>query len=336
MKHFVIVGVLIVIVTLLLGLILTPANLLPVQASKQSGVIDNLFGLHFWLIAFLFALIVVFMLYSMVVFRRKKGEAGDGDHFEGHTGLEIVWTIFPLATVVYFAIIGTTSLAEIRKFDQESAMKVKVISQQWSWRFEYLEYGISSAELRLPVDKEILLQLTSTDVIHSFWVPEFRVKQDALPGENLVKELTVTPTLIGEYKVRCAELCGRQHAYMEAPVIVMSDSDFKAWVEEQTALPEDPVERGALGAKQFGCIACHSIDGSRKVGPTWQGLYGKAETFTDGTTGAATDDYLIESIVNPDAKVVQGFVPGVMPKTFGDQLTNDQILDIIAYIQSLK
>jgi cytochrome c oxidase subunit 2 len=335
MKHFVIVGVLVLILTVLLSMAVDSIAFLPVAASAQAKPIDHLFNLHFKLIAFLFSLIAVFMLYSVVVFRRRKGDTSDGDHFEGHTGLEIVWTIAPLAIVFYFAFIGAQALAETRSVDPQ-AIVVKVIGSQWSWRFEYPEYGITSSELRLPANRQVLLKLTSTDVIHSFWVPEFRVKQDAIPGDTMVKELRVTPTLIGDYKVRCAELCGRQHAYMESPVIVMEPAGFEAWVIRQTALPKDPVERGARWAKQYACAACHSIDGSAVVGPTWKGLYGKQETLTDGTAVAVDDAYLIRSVIDPNAQVVQGFNPGIMPQTLGEQLTQDQINDVIAYIKSLK
>ena len=215
-------------------------------------------------------------------------------------------------------------------------MEVKVIGSQWSWRFEYPQYGITSAELRVPVDKQVLLKLTSTDVIHSFWVPEFRVKQDAVPGDNMIKDLRITPTLIGDYKVRCAELCGRQHAYMESPVIVKSEADFQAWVTEQTALPKEPEARGERWARQFACLACHSVDGSPLVGPTWKGLFGKQETLTDGTAVTVDETYLLESIVNPNLKITQGFQPGLMPQTFADTLTPDQINDIVAYIKTLK
>ncbi len=335
MKHFVIVGVLVLILTVLFSMAVDSIAFLPVAASAQAKPIDHLFNLHFKLIAFLFSLIAVFMLYSVVVFRRRKGDTNDGDHFEGHTGLEIVWTIAPLATVFYFAFIGAQALAETRSVDPQ-AIVVKVTGSQWSWRFEYPEYGITSSELRLPANRQVLLKLTSTDVIHSFWVPEFRVKQDAIPGDTMVKELRITPTLIGDYKVRCAELCGRQHAYMESPVIVMEPAGFEAWVIRQTALPKDPAERGARWAKQYGCTACHSIDGSAVVGPTWKGLYGKQETLADGTTVAVDDAYLIKSVIDPNAQVVQGFNPGIMLQNFGQQLTQDQISDIIAYIKSLK
>lgn len=334
MKHFLAVAVLVVIVTVGVNAFLSSIPLLPAQASVQAVPIDNLFGLHIKVISFLFALIVVFLLYSVVVFRRRPGETGDGDHFEGHTGLEIVWTLAPLATVLYFSYLGAQALAETRRVDPQ-AMEVKVIASQWSWRFEYPEYGVTSTTLNLPVNRQALLKLTSTDVIHSFWVPEFRVKQDALPGETMVKELRITPTQLGEYKVRCAELCGLSHAYMVSPVVVMEQADFDAWIAgEAGAVVEDPVERGKKWAAEYGCAGCHSIDGSVIVGPSWKGLSGKQETLADGTTVTVDDAYLIESIRAPGAKIVQGF-QNIMPN-LSSQMTDEQIADLVAYIKSLK
>ncbi len=335
MRHFVIVGVLVVVVTVVVSLLLSSIQLLPVAASAQAGPIDRLFDLHFKLIAFLFSLIVVFIVYSVVVFRRKPGETGDGDHFEGHYGLEVAWTILPLAVVIYFSYIGAETLAETRRTDPQ-ALEVNVIGSQWSWRFEYPEWGFSDSELHLPVGRQVLLRLSSEDVLHSFWVPEFRVKQDALPGADLIKELRVTPTLIGAYKVRCAELCGRRHAYMENPVIVVSTADFDAWIREKTFVSDDPVVRGEKWARDFGCTACHSIDGTQIVGPTWLGLFGKQETLLDGSTATADEAYLRTSILEPNAQIPVGFAPNIMPLNFGERLTAEQVSDLIAYIQSLQ
>ena len=335
MKHFAIVAVLVVIATVAVNAGLTAVGLMPVEASEQARVIDRLFSLHITVISFLFSLIVVFLLYSVVVFRRKPGDTSDGDHFEGHTGLEIAWTLGPLAIVMLFAGLGAQALADTRRPEPNSFV-VKVIAQQWSWSFEYPDSGVTSTELRLPVDRQVVLQLTSLDVIHSFWVPEFRVKQDALPGDKLVKELRLTPTRLGDYKVRCAELCGRQHAYMESPVKVVSQVDFDAWIAQESAISNDPVERGKKWAAQYGCIACHSIDGTQIVGPTWKGLYGEQAPLADGTTVTADDAYLRESIVDPNARIVQGFSPNLMPQTFKDQLKDQQISDLIEYIKTLK
>jgi cytochrome c oxidase subunit 2 len=275
------------------------------------------------------------MLYSIFAFRRKPGETGEGDHFEGNTSLEIVWTIVPLITVLYFAFLGSTALAETRRADPY-AMEVNVIGQQWSWRFEYPEYGFSSTELVLPVDEQALLIMSSTDVIHSFWVPEFRVKQDMLPGENMERELRITPTDIGSYTVRCAELCGTQHAYMTAPVKVLQVNDFDAWVEGQLAsISDDPVVRGEKWYTEYGCLACHSVDGAERAGPTWLGVYGSQETLTDGTTVTVDDEYIYESIIDPQAKIVEGYENVVMPPT-GETMSEEQIQDVIEFIKSLE
>jgi cytochrome c oxidase subunit 2 len=335
MKHLIIAGILVVVVTALLIVGLGHVQLLPVEASAQAVPIDNLFSLEFKVIAFLFALIVVFMMYSIVVFRRKKGDMTDGPHMEGNMRLEVTWTVIPLITVLYFAYLGGQALAETQRIDPQ-AMEVNVIGSQWSWRFEYPEWGINSTDLILPVNKQILFHIRSTDVIHSFWVPEFRVKQDALPGgDQFVRDLRITPTKVGDYTVRCAELCGMQHAYMRAPVKVMAQSDFDAWVTSQTAVSNDPVARGKKWAQQYGCVACHTADGSKGVGPTWKGAFGSQVTLSDGSTITADQAYLLESIRNPGAKIVEGF-QNIMPPNIAADMTDQQVQDVIAYIESLK
>lgn len=336
MKHLLIAGFLVVLVTALLFFGLENVRLLPVQASVQAQPIDALFSLEFKVIAFLFSLIVVFMTYSIIVFRRKPGDLSDARHIEGNTRLEMLWTAAPLATVLVFAYLGGQALGETMRADPRP-LEINVIGQQWAWRFEYPQYGITSDVLYLPVNKQAVLHLWSEDVIHSFWVPEFRVKQDALPGgEANARDLRVTPSLIGEYKLTCAELCGRLHANMVAKVVVMSSSDFDGWIAAQTGLPEDPVARGEKWAKEFGCLACHSLDGSPLVGPTWFGIFGKSVRMTDGTEIIVDEEYLIQSILNPNQLIVEGFLPNIMPQNFADRLTLEQIQDIIAYIQTLK
>jgi len=335
MKHLIIAGILVVLVTTLLIVGMGQVNLLPVQASAQAVPIDRMFDLEFKVIYFLFALIVVLMVYSIVVFRRKPGDTSDAAHVEGNTSLEVAWTIVPLITVLAFSALGANALAETQRVDP-TAMEVNVIGSQWSWRFEYPELGIISTELRLPVNKQALLHLSSTDVIHSFWVPEFRVKQDALPGGDVFnRDLRITPTMIGDYKVRCAELCGLQHAYMESPVIVLSDVDFELWVASQTGESADPVERGEKWYTAYGCNACHTLDGTIKVGPSWKGIYGEEGRMADGSSLTVDDAYLIESIRNPAAKIVEGF-PNAMPANIAESMTDRQVQDIIEFIKSLK
>jgi len=336
MKHLIIAGILVIIVTALLIFGLGHARLLPVAASLQAVPIDGMFKLEFQVIAFLFALIVVFMVYSIVVFRRKPGDTTDAPHIEGNTRLEVTWTVIPLVTVMAFSLLGARTLAETQAIG-DSVIEINVTGSQWSWRFEYPDSGIVSNELRLPEGKQALLHLSSTDVIHSFWVPEFRVKQDALPGgDTFVRDLRVTPTRIGEYKVRCAEMCGLSHAYMEAPVIVLSDADYQAWVAKESGLSADPVARGQKWYTTYGCNACHTVDGTIKVGPSWKSLYGREVKFTDGTTATADDAYIIESIRNPGAKTVEGFALGIMPQNIAEKMSDAQINDIIEFIKSLK
>lgn len=335
MKHLIIVAILVVLATVGITAFLESIQLLPVAASAQAVPIDTLFGLHFRVIAFLFSLIIVFIVYSLIVFRRKPGDTSDGKHIEGHTGIEILWTILPLITVLYFSYLGAQALAETRRVDPQ-ALVVQVTGQQWQWRFEYPDAGVTSTTLHLPKDRQVLLKLTSTDVIHSFWVPEFRVKQDAVPGENMVKELRITPTKLGDYKVRCAEMCGQQHAYMESPVVVMENVKFEAWLAEEAKGSADPVARGQKAAQQYGCLACHSLDGKVLVGPSWKGIYGKKQELADGTTVTVDDAYILESIKEPNQKIAKGFQPNLMPATLGEQLTHAQIKDIIEFIKSAK
>jgi cytochrome c oxidase subunit 2 len=335
MKHIIIASLLIVIVAAVLIFAVDQVRLLPISASAQAEPIDEMFALEFKVIAFLFALIIVLMVYSIVVFRRKKDDMTDARHIEGNTKLEVFWTIVPLATVLYFSYLGAQSLAATQRVDPQ-AMEVNVIGQQWSWRFEYPEAGFSSEELVLPVNKQALLRLSSNDVIHSFWVPEFRVKQDVLPGgEEFVRDYRITPTEIGDYKVRCAEMCGLDHADMRAPVRVVSEDEFEAWVVENSVVSDDPVERGAQWAQQFGCIACHSIDGTPGIGPTWKGVFGSEERLEDGTTVIVTHEYLYQSICDPGSQIVDEY-QNIMPPNFCEQMTEDQVQDIIAFIESLQ
>jgi len=233
MRHFVIVGILVIIAATLTYVGLNSAGLMPVEASVQAIPIDWLWNLQVIAMSFLFALIVVPLVYSLIVFRRRKGDNSDAEHIEGNTTLEIAWTIVPLIIVVVFAYLGAYSLGETRRVDP-NAMVVKVTGFQWGWQFEYPEYGgFKSDKLYLPVDRQVVLQLQALDVIHSFWVPEFRVKQDAVPGQTTV--LRFTPTVEGEYTLVCAELCGLTHYNMIAKVKIVSQEEYAQWQQVQLA-----------------------------------------------------------------------------------------------------
>jgi cytochrome c oxidase subunit 2 len=339
MRHFVVVGILIIVVTAALVIGLDAAHLMPVEASAQAIPIDWMWNIQVIVMCILFSIIVVPMFYSLVVFRRRKGDTSDGAHFEGNTALEIAWLSLPLVIVVVFAYLGAVNLSDTLRRDP-SAMVVKVTGIQWSWKFEYpadLKSGIivSDDELHIPVDQQVLLRMTSTDVIHSFWVPEFRVKQDLVPGR--FTELVITPTLIGEYKVRCAELCGTSHAFMEKPVVIETREAYEAYLSTLVAdaieALKTPEGRGKLLVDSNGCVACHSINGAVGIGPTWFGLFGSEVELAGGAVVIADEAFITESIKDPQAQIVAGFETQQMPN-YG--FTDEEIAAIVAYIKTIK
>ncbi len=335
MRHFVVATIIVVLVTVAGAVLLDSADLLPPLASAQGVTVDWLFGIHLKIIAFLFALVMVLMLYSIVVFRREPGDLSDGQYIHGNTRLEIAWTVIPLIIVGVMGYIGVVTLRDVTASAPDE-MVVEVTSAQWSWRFDYPELGLTSTELVLPVNQPIRFEITSTDVIHNFWVPEFRVKQDAVPGA--VNLLRVTPTVIGKYKVRCAELCGLSHSQMLADVRVVSIPEFDSWLGTETtrlAALDTPEARGEYLYQTQACIACHSLDGTVVVGPTWLNLYGRQEQLDDGISVSADEDYIRHSILYPGDQIVKGF-QNLMPVNYGEILSETDIEDLIAYIITIK
>jgi cytochrome c oxidase subunit 2 len=230
-KHFIIVGVLVVLSTIAVFFLLLYGLPLPTAASEQAGIIDRMIQWHLLIIAFLFALVVVFMVYAIVVFRRRRGEEGDGEHFEGNTLLEILWTAIPLLLVFIFAFYGIRALNQVTAA-KDNELVVKVEGFQWAWSFDYGN-GVISQDLMLPLDRPALMEMHTKDVMHGFWVPEFRVKQDLVPGQ--MTTLRFTPTKTGEYTLGCTVLCGLSHWSMVAKVKVVLPDQFTAWLESEIA-----------------------------------------------------------------------------------------------------
>lgn len=309
-------------------------KLVPLRASEESFFVDRLLGMQFYVIALLFALIMGFMIYSIIAFRRKPGETGDGDYFHGNTTLEIMWTVIPLGVVLYFAVLGAGYLNDITA-PEPNEMVVQVTGSQWNWRFDYPRFGISSAELNLPQNRQVVLEIESIDVIHSFWVPEFRVKQDAVPG--MVHPLRITPTETGTFVVRCAEICGTDHAYMLADVNVMEQAAFEEWVRLEVAPPTGGLaDVGLEIAELNGCLGCHSVDGTALAGPTWLNLFGEEVPLSDGSVVIADEAYLIDSIVNPGEQIVAGYENIAMPANFAAVLSAEDLDALVAYMASLS
>jgi cytochrome c oxidase subunit II len=202
---------------------------LPEQASEQREGIDFIFWLTTWICVSIFAVVASISIYAVWKFRAPPDDDSDGPPIHGHTGIEIVWTAIPAALVVIIAVASAIVLAQNDRVADDS-LRIKVTAQQFAWRFEY-PGGIRSETMALPVDRDVVLELHALDVLHSFWVPEFGQKQDAVPGE--VTEVAITPTKVGEYPIICTELCGLGHSLMRDRVVVMERAEYDAWLSEQ-------------------------------------------------------------------------------------------------------
>ena len=208
--------------------------------------------------------------------------------------------------------------------------QVTVRGVQWAWQFEYDTGAVTTNELHVPVGTPVKLNMSAADVLHSFFIPDFRVKHDVLP--NRYTSLWFEATEVGEYQIYCTEYCGTEHSTMLATLVVESEADFAQWLADQNAerTPEE------LGEQLFAqCAACHTTDGTPSVGPTMQGIFGSTRQLDDGTSAVADDNYLRESILDPATKVVQGFPP-VMPAVYSGLLDAQQLDGLIAYIKTLQ
>ena len=204
----------------------------PEIASKEAERIQTVFWITTAICIAIFGVVTAMLLYSVWKFRARPDDDSDGLPIHGHTGLEIWWTAIPTVRVTIIAIVSAIALSQNE--DAENAMIVNVTGEQFAWTFEYPDHGnLRSTDLRLPLDQQVKLILTAKDVIHSFWVPEFAQKSDAVPG--IETELVITPTKLGEYPVICTELCGLGHAIMRSEAVVVTRRDFDAWVEERQA-----------------------------------------------------------------------------------------------------
>jgi cytochrome c oxidase subunit 2 len=283
---------------------------LPPNASEERDGIDLVFWFTTAISIAIFALVGAVVLYSVLKFRVKPDDDSDGPPIHGHTGIEIVWTAVPAILVTAISVMSGIVLVQ-NDHAASTHLNVNVTARQFAWTFEYPDQGnLTSAQLRLPVGESVELHLTALDVIHSFWVPEFGQKQDALPGQDT--KLVITPTKVGRYPVICTELCGLGHALMRTTAIVMQPTAFQAWVRGQKqALSAPPGEAGKSVFAANGCAACHTLQAANatgKVGPDLDKLPAYAKQ-----AGKPLEDFVKESIVDPNAYVQPGYPKNVMP-----------------------
>lgn len=318
--------------------------LFPEQASTMAAQVDY-FYLFLIAVSLFFGVIIAAMLIGFSIQYRRRTPQDVGQHIHGSTLLEIAWSVIPFGiTMVIFAWGAWLFFGFSRPPD--NAHEVFVVGKQWMWKLQHMEGRREINELHVPIGQAVRLTMTSEDVIHSFYIPAFRMKFDVVPGRYTTSWFEATK--IGEYHLFCAEYCGTEHSGMIGKIVVMEPADFQRWLAEAPPVVGQPVAAAAPGGGGGGespvaagealftakaCATCHLHQGGG-LGPSLDGLFGHTVTLSDGSTVTADDAYIRESILTPTAKVVQGFQP-VMP-TFQGQLSEEQVMQLIQYIKSLK
>ncbi|MBX7137992.1 MAG: cytochrome c oxidase subunit II [Oligoflexia bacterium] len=310
-------------------------NFMPEQASEIASNIDWLNSLILWLSVFFTVAIVGAMVYFAVRYRRRDGVDHETPRIEGSNALEAVWTIVPTVICVFIAYYGVAFYAQMRE-EKANALEINVWAQKWKWDFEYASGKKTTAEFYVPVNRPVKLIMKSRDVLHSFFLPAMRVKRDVLP--SAYNALYFTPIKTGVYQTFCTEYCGMEHSGMLATLHVVSQAEYDRWVNdrsEEIALSRvTPAERGEKLYNQKGCNACHKLDGSSAIAPSFVKLFGRNEQLADGTSVTVDENYLQESILHPNAKIVKGYPPNLMP-AFEGQVSDDEIQALEAFIKSL-
>lgn len=305
---------------------------LPQGMSSGTEDYDQLYYFIYWFSVVFTVAIVGLSGYFVWKYRRKKGDLPDKTLVD-FGKLEIFWTVVPVFAVVFLFHIGFKDFVR-NAIAADGALEIRVRAKQWLWDFEYPNGMRENNMLILPVNTPIKAILSSDDVIHSFYIPEFRLKKDAVPG--LYTDISFTPTVLGEAHVFCAEFCGTSHSGMLATVKIVTRAEYDAYVKEGPKKPED-LSEAQWGEKLFlqnGCSVCHARDGvTSSQCPNLKNVWGKNETMTTGQVVHVDENYVQESIRKPQAKIVMGFTNVIMP-TFA--LTDRQIDAIIAYFKTLK
>ena len=300
----------------------------PEQASQQAGQVDAVYFFLVAVTAFFSLLIATLVVVFAVKYRRRhKDEIGVPMH--GSLTLELVWTIIPFLIVMVMFWWGAKVFFELYRAPA-GAMEIFAVGKQWMWKVQHMDGQREINELHVPVGRPVKLIMGSEDVLHAFYIPAFRVKADVIPGRY--NTLWFTATKPGTYHLFCAEYCGTRHSGMIGSVIAMEPADFQAWLSGGRT-EDSPVASGAKLFTDMLCATCHQGEVQGR-GPLLQGLYGTSVQLQDGRRVVADDAYIRESIVNPQAKVVAGFAP-IMP-TFQGLVTEEQLLQLIAYVKSLK
>jgi cytochrome c oxidase subunit 2 len=298
----------------------------PTRASAYAGRVDALFIFLLILCGFMAVAIFVMIFVFATKYRRQKGRPAE--QIEGSNALELTWTGVPLLIFMAIFVWGAILYFQSHTPPNDSA-EIYTVAKQWMWKFQHMEGAREINELHVPVGRDIKMIMTSQDVIHSFYVPAFRIKQDVLPGRYTVAWFRATKA--GRYHLFCAEYCGTAHSGMIGDVVVMEPAQYQQWLSGGAAAPLP--QAGKEVFMSLGCPTCHRFD-TQGRGPNLIGVFGKPVLLEDGRTVTADENYVRESILQPAAKVVAGFKP-IMP-TFQGLVSEEQLNALVAYIKSLS
>lgn len=303
----------------------------PEAASQYADSFDLFYNAIYYFSIFLLVVVFGAAMYFAIRYRRTSDNQVAEVQIKHNTKLEVVWIIVPTILVMIVFAWGFRDYM-VSSVPPDNVIEYKVIGQKWNWIFFDPVTGQQSSELVVPVGRNIKLLMNSVDVLHSFFIPNYRIKRDVIPGRYTV--LWFSAEKVGNYHVLCAEYCGDSHSTMLANIKVVDKAEYDAYVAAAKAsLNIPPIELGEKLYTQYGCSACHSLDGRPMVGPSWKGLYGSQRQFTDGTTASADENYLRTSITMPANDIVQGY-NNVMP-SFA-YLSEKELDGLIEYIKTIK
>ncbi len=301
--------------------------LFPERASALAWQVD---GLYFLLVAVsAFFTLLIFALVFVFAVKYRRSAHPHAVQIEGSLPLELTWTLIPLGICMIFFAWGSLIFFEEAR-PPKGAMEVYAVGKQWMWKFEHETGQREINQLHVPLGQDVKMIMSSQDVIHSFYVPAFRIKADVLPGRYTMTWFH--PTKVGTYHLFCAEYCGTDHSGMIGEVVVMEPPAYQAWLSGGGA-PGSLSGNGQQLFQQLGCSTCHRFD-TQGRGPNLTGVFGKQVLLDDGRTVVADENYVRESILNPGAKVVAGFKP-IMP-TFQGQVSEESLAALVAYVKSLS
>jgi len=301
--------------------------LFPTQASTMAGTVDHLYWFLVAISVFFSLLIGVVLIFLAVRYRRRHADEV-GVPLHGNTMLEIGWSVLPFVIVMVMFVWGAKVFVEMQKAPVD-AVEYYATGKQWMWKFQHPTGQREINQLHVPVGVPIRVTMTSEDVIHSFFVPAFRVKMDVVPGRYSSVWFEATKT--GTYHLFCAEYCGTEHSKMGGSVVVMEPADYEAWLSGVRG--QTQVATGEELFQKYSCNTCHRNDSSARA-PILAGLFGETVKFIDGETLVVDTDYLRQSIMDPRARIVDGYQP-VMP-TFQGQMTEEELLELVQYIRSME